>query len=141
MTNKVFAFKSKFDKVIKICLPSFWDGNGDVMNLVDYKGHLKGAKEDCADIDKLTSSIKGEIVYKTLYNDFDIIFGLKHIVYELSAPTYVDHVELEMKKRNTRDHKYPLGKEWGEMMILIKKAFPQATHSETSCSQDTSVPQ
>lgn len=30
-----------------------------------------------------------------------------------------------MTMRNARDHKYPLGKEWGDMMIQIKKALAQ----------------
>jgi len=82
-------------------------------------------KENFADIEALSPWIKGIIVYKTLYNDYDVLFDLKHIFDEMNAPSYVDHAEIEMNMRNTKDHKYPLGKDWGEMTIQIKKALAQ----------------
>lgn len=70
------------------------------------------------------------IVYKVLYNDYGVLFDLKHIFYELGTPSYDDHVELEMMMRNAWDHKYPLGKEWGDMMIQIKKALAEIKDSQ-----------
>lgn len=35
-----------------------------------------------------------------------------------------------MMMMNGRDHKYPLGKEWGEMMIQIKKALAAIQESQ-----------
>lgn len=37
-------------------------------------------------------------------------------------PSYDDHLELEMMIRSATKHKYPLGKEWVEMTLYIKKA-------------------
>lgn len=88
--------------------------------------------EDCAHITTLAPGIKGLIVFKGLYNEYNILFELKHIFSELGTPSYDDQLELDMMVRNARDHKYPLGKEWGEMMVQIKKAL--ATHQERKTS-------
>jgi len=37
-----------------------------------------------------------------------------------------------MMVKNARDHKYPLDKEWGEMMAQIKKALAALQDSHTS---------
>jgi len=67
-----------------------------------------------------------------LYNAYNILFDLKHIFDELGTPSYDNHSELDMMVRNARDHKYPLGKEWGEMMVQIKKALAALQERQTS---------
>jgi len=99
MKNKVLVFKSSFDKVIERGLPSFWDGNNDLIPLEAYK-------------------------------DYGVLFDPKHIFDDLGAPSYDDHAELEMMMRNAWDHKYPLGKEWGDMMIQIKKDLAEIQESQ-----------
>jgi len=88
---------------------------------------LNQVKEKCLDIEALAPRTKGSVIYKMLYNDYGIIFYLKHIFYELTAPSYANHPELVMTMRNAEDHKYPLGKEWGDMTIQIKKALAKTT--------------
>lgn len=116
MTNKVVAFKYSFDKVITWGLPSFWDGNINLIALEEYEEILKKTKEDFSDINALVLNLKGVVVYKTLYNDYGVLFDLKHIFDDLFAPSYVDHVETEITI-SAKDHKYPLGKEWGDMVV------------------------
>lgn len=61
--------------------------------------------------------IKGDTIFKTLYDDYNILFDLKHIYDDLGMPSYNDHSELDMMLRNSNKHKYFLGKERGEMMV------------------------
>lgn len=91
-------------------LPTFWDGNNDLILYDTYKELLISKKEYCAHIPLLAPGIKGSTIFKILYNDYNILFELKHIFSELGAPSYDDHSELDMMVRNDRDHKYPLGK-------------------------------
>jgi len=122
LTNKVKAFKSSFNSVIRWGLPTFWDGNSDLISYDQYKDLLIKKREDVAHISALSSNIKGSTVYKLLYDDYKILFALKHIFDELGTPSYDDHLKLEMMIRSATEHKYPLSKEWGEMMLYIKEA-------------------
>jgi len=72
--------------VIQRVLPPFWDGNNDLIPLDTYKERLTMVREDCAHINALAPSIKGATMYKVLYNDYKLLFDLKHIFYELGTP-------------------------------------------------------
>jgi len=117
MTKKVLEFKSTFENVIQGDLPPFWDGNNDLIPLEVYKEKLSAIREDCANINALAPAIKGATIYNVLYNDYRVCFDLKKFFDELGTPSFDDISDIEMMIRSTRDHKYPLNKEWGEMMV------------------------
>jgi len=74
LTNKVKAFKSSFNTVIRLGLPTFWDGNNDLIPYDQYKELLIKKSKDAAHIPTLSSGIKGSTVYKLLYDDYRILF-------------------------------------------------------------------
>jgi len=74
LTNKVKDFKSAFNSMIHWGLPTFWDGNSDLISYYQYKDLLIKKREYVAHISALSSSIKGSTVYKLLYGDYMILF-------------------------------------------------------------------
>ena len=76
LLNSVKSTKSMFDTVMKLGIPSFFDGDGYLYDLDKYEEKLMDKQNDY-DVFKELDSVKGKGIVHLLPDDFEILIRLK----------------------------------------------------------------
>ena len=76
LLNSVKSTKSMFDTVMKLGIPSFFDGDGYLYDLDKYEEKLMDKQNDY-DVFKELDSVKGKGIVHLLPDDFEVLIRLK----------------------------------------------------------------
>ena len=113
-------YRGRFDKCVRLGLPSFFTGTGDIYDEDVYLGRIRNIMKDDTALDKVHKPIEAKDINQILKSCFDILSHLKEAFKPKNPPEYARGADLSLTSSLAEEFKYPLGKEWNLLAACLK---------------------
>lgn len=72
----------------------------------------------------LEGILKGDTIIDLLTSEFQMLKYIRSIFDNLPPPSYERHANLDIVHKKTKNHKYPMGKQWNNILVFSTTALP-----------------
>jgi hypothetical protein len=115
-------FTNRFEKMVKIGLPSAWSDKGKFLSFEEYRKSLFIARESESKFQGMADKLRGQIIVDLLMDDFHLLWKIKKLF--SNPPTYEKYTEIDITYKHMRSFNYPSNETW--------ELFLQCWHDDTT---------
>jgi hypothetical protein len=97
MKRDVDFFTTRFEKLIKMGLPSAWTDKGKLFPFEEYKKNMFIARENDSKFQGMSDKLRGRVIVDLLMDDFHLLWLIKELF--PNPPTYEKYTDLDISYR------------------------------------------